>query len=491
MYNASATFNNLIKSSERMFIYSGEITTTGGDTYEFDGSNIRSGSINRSISGDKLEIGTVYSSEFKCELIGMEVSRYELYNGTITLNVELDGAEDVIPMGVYIISEINQTADKLSIKAYDRMIKFDDVKFSAATYNQILMPYEWLTTMCTACGVTLGMTQDEVEALPNGLRKSGFADVVTDAKEWRDVLGYLAAYLGSYAYIGRDEKLYLSTYKALSDNTIPASFRYTSELSDYVTTYDGIYSIYVNEGIQDYVANENTDGIILDLGTNPFLQISVSSNRQAALKEIIDSWNGIYYVPFSSDVPMNPLYDPGDVLAFTGKQAGVRDVGVISEINIKIGGQMKITCSGDNPRLAAAQDRFTKTVAGLSSEYNNGQLVGSKQFWILHTQNDEQISLSSAKTLVGEIEFEQIVDVQRIGLMFTCEATVSATATVNILITLDDDESYEFDVVEEKSPLGKRIFNSTCGFRLVGKGTHVAKVYMTVTDNALKWSDLA
>ncbi len=490
MYNASAEFKNLIKGTQRLFHYTGEVITVNGDTYDFDGGDLKSGKITRSISGNKLEIGTVYSGELNCEL-SLNVSRYELYNGTITLNIQLEGAEDIIPMGTYIISEVNQTADKLSIKAYDNMIKFDDVEFSAVTYNQILMPYEWLTTMCTACGVTLGMLQDEVEALPNGLRKSGFADVAADVKEWRDVLGYLAAYLGSYAYIGRDGKLYLSTYKSISDDTVPASYRYSSELSDFVTTYDGLYAIYVNEGIQEYVSNENTGGIILDLGSNPFLQISVSSNRQAALQEIIDAWNDIYYVPFEAEMPMNPLYDPGDILAFTGNQAGVRDIGVISEIVLTIGGKMRVTCSGDNPRLTAAQDRFTKTVAGLSSEYNNGQLVGSKQFWILHTQNDEQISLSSAKTLVGEIEFEQIVDVQRIGLMFTCEATVSATATVNILITLDDDEAYEFDVVEEKSPLGKRIFNSTCGFRLVGKGTHVAKVYMTVTDNALKWSDLA
>jgi len=151
---------------------------------------------------------------------------------------------------------------------------------------------------------------------------------------------------------------------------------------------------------------------------------------------------------------------------------------------------MHITCSGDNPRLAIAQDRFTKSIAGLSSEYNNGQQAGGKNFWLLHTQNDSQMTVGNSKTLVANIEWKQTVDVQRMGFMFTCEALLSNTATVTILITVDDDNLYEFETTEEKAPNGKRILTSTCGFRVTGKMTHSAKVYLTVTDNPLIWSDL-
>ena len=130
-------------------------------------------------------------------------------------------------------------------------------------------------------------------------------------------------------------------------------------------------------------------------------------------------------------------------------------------------------------------------MAGLESEYNNGQQIGSKNFWILTTENTSPLSVGNSKTQVAEIEWNQTVDVQRMGFMFTCEAVLSATATVDLLITVDDSADYEFEVTEEKSLLGTRIFNSTCGFRVTGKGTHTAKVYMTVTDNALIWSDLA
>lgn len=489
MYSVSNTYKTKIKESERLFIYTGFITTKDGTVYSFNGSNILSGKINRSISGNKLEIGTVYSSELRIELT-LNVSRYELYDGVITLNIQLDGASDVVPMGYYTIKEVTQTADRINIKAYDDMLKLEDVEFSALSNNTIQEPYVWLTTMCTACGVTLGITSAQVKALPNGDRKTGFADVVTDAKTWRDVLRYLGQYLGAYSYIGRDGKLYLGQYGSVSADTVPSSFRYTSNLSDYRTTYDGLYAIYKDEGIQEYVSNQNTGGIILDLGVNPFLQFTNQNNRLAALQEIIDSWNGVYYVPFDSDMPLIPIYDPGDVLSFTGNQADQYDLGVISAVNVKIGGQMKVTCSGDNPLLADTQDRYTKSVAGLSSEYNNGQETGSKSFWLLHTENENSLTVGSTKTLVAQIDWEQKTDVQRMGFMYTAEATLSDTATVTILITVDDEQDYEFDVVEEKSMKGKRILNSTCGFRVVDKGTHSAKVYLTVVDTPTLWSDL-
>ena len=152
---------------------------------------------------------------------------------------------------------------------------------------------------------------------------------------------------------------------------------------------------------------------------------------------------------------------------------------------------MNVKCSGDNPRLATAQDRITKSIAGLSADYNNGAQSGGKNFWLLETTNTSNLTVGNTKTKVAEIEFNQITDVQRLGLMFTCEAVLSATATVDLEINIDDSVDYKFIVTEEKAMNGKRILTSDCGFRLTGKGTHTAKVYLTVTDNALIWSDLA
>ena len=209
MYSVSANFLTAIKSNTRSINWNGTITEVDGTVLSFADSNLVSGSVTRSISSQSLNIGTAYASSLSLELILPAVSRYELYGAIVTLNCSVAGASDSIPMGVYTISEATQTADHISITAYDNMLKFDNVTFSPLNNTKIQLPYVWLQDACSACGVAIGINSDAVNALPNGERKTGFADVVTDVKTWRDMLGYLGAYLGAFAYIGRDGKLYL------------------------------------------------------------------------------------------------------------------------------------------------------------------------------------------------------------------------------------------------------------------------------------------
>lgn len=492
MYAASAQYINAIKADTVELRWSGIINTVGGNTYTFTKDDIvpGNGSIVRMISSQSLKIGTVFAASLNLELILPGVSRYELYGAKVTISNTVVGASDVIPMGEYTINKATQSADHISISASDNMIKFADVDFSASSNNSIQSPYKWLTQACTACGVTLGNTQAQIEALPNGKRKTGFADSVADAKTWRDVLSYIASYLGSYTFIGRDGYLYLGQYSATSDETISELLRYSSELSDFRTTYDGLYAVYKNDGVQEYVSNANTGGLVLDLGTNPFLQFSNAQNREDALQEIIDAWNGVYYVPFTSGMGIIPILDPGDVITFTGNQAGAYDLGAITQITYGFDGNMTIVCTGDNPLLADAQDRFSKTVSGLAAEYSNGQEVGDKEFWLLFNTLTEEMTVGSTETLVTEIEFEQKTFCQNIEMVLTLNATLSATATVKIRVVVDDEYDLQMTVTEEKAPLGKRVFHCSNPQKIYGEGTHACKVYMTVTDNPLLWSDI-
>lgn len=481
MYSASADFQTKIKSNTRKISWSGSIQANGS-TYTFDDENIVDGSITRSISSQNLNIGTAYAASASIELILPGVSRYELYDGILELNCSIDGAADVIPMGVFTVSEATQASDHITLKGYDNMILFDNEQFTPSAHMTVQSPYAWLTEMCTACGVTLGSTSAQISVMPNGSRKTGFADVVSDVKSWRDVLGYLATYLGGYAYIGRDGKLYIGQYGSTSADTVPASFRYSSNLSDYRTTYDGINAIYKNDGVQEYTTNTNTGGLVLELGVNPFLQITDQTNRMDALQEIIDAWNGVYYVPFDSDMPLVPTYDPGDILTFTDNQASVYDIGAICEITYNIGGQMHIKCSGDNPRLASAQDRYTKIVSSVNENTNNGQQVGGKDFWLLMLTNEEQITVSSTEIQIAEIEYNQTTYGQRLAMILTIDAVLSATAVVKVRVNVDDDTDLEMKI-EEKRFGGERGFYCSNPQKVYGTGIHRCKVYMTVTDS--------
>ena len=492
MYSASAAYVSAIKADTVELGWSGTIVTVGGTTYPFTKDDISpdSGSITRTISTQSLKIGTVFAASLSLELILAGVSRYELFGASITISNTVTGASDTIPMGQFTITSATQAADHINITASDNMIKFADVNFSPSANTSKQTPYKWLTQMCTACGVTFGNTQVQIEALPNGRRKTGFADCVTDAKTWRDVLSYIASYLGSYAYIGRDGKLYLGQYSSTSSETITELLRYSSDLSDYRTTYDGLYAVYKADGVQEYVSNTNTGGLVLDLGTNPFLQFTDDQNREDALQEIIDAWDGIYYVPFTSEVGIIPILDPGDVITFTGNQADSYDYGAITQITYNFNGSMTVICTGDNPLLAEAQDRFTKTVAGLATEYQNGQEVGGKDFWLLFNHNTESMTIGSTETLVTEIEFEQKTFAQNIEMILTLDCVLSATAEVNIRVVVDDDTDLQMSVTESKSMIGERVFHCSNPQKIYGEGTHACKVYMTVTDSPTLWSDL-
>ncbi len=488
MYSTSADFQTKIKEEIRVFHWSGVINTP--TPISFYDKDVISGQLTRAIAGEKIEIGSVYASQLTLEVNLPSVSRYELYGCEISLSVELEGASDVVPMGEFIITEANQSASKISITAYDAMIKFDDVSFGASQSTVIQSPFAWLEEACSICGVSLGSTLAEIEALPNGVRNIGFADAVSDVSTWRDVLGYMGAYLGAFAYIGRDGLLYMGVYGSISDDTVPAKFRLTSNLSDFRTTYDGLYATYKDGGMQEYVANTNTGGIVLDLGTNPFLQISNTQNRLDALQAIIDAFDGIYYVPYQAEMPLIPTYDPADVLTFVDNQAGVYDIGAITEITYNIGGTMTVTCSGDNPRLTEAQDRFSKSIAGLSKEYSNGQETGDKGFWLLSTTNTSVMNVGSTEVQIAEIEYDQKTYGQNLEMLLTVDAQLSATATVNIRLIVDDDASLEMSVTEEKTLSGERVFHCTNPQKIYGEGLHTCKVYMTVTDNPVLVGDL-
>jgi hypothetical protein len=75
-------------------------------------------------------------------------------------------------------------------------------------------------------------------------------------------------------------------------------------------------------------------------------------------------------------------------------------------------------------------------------------------------------------------------------MVLTLEAELSATAEVNIRVVVDDDLDLQMDVTEKKAMYGTRVFHCSNPQKVYGEGTHACKVYMTVTDSPLLWSEL-
>ena len=129
MYPVSDKFIQAIQSNSRSYFWTGEITTKKGQKYTFENKDIVKGSgyITRQCCGNtEIELGTVYAAEMGISLF-MDINRYSLEDGTITLSFHLDvgGEYEEVPMGIFEISEANRSIKTLEIKAYDYMLNFE------------------------------------------------------------------------------------------------------------------------------------------------------------------------------------------------------------------------------------------------------------------------------------------------------------------------------------------------------------------------------
>ena len=101
------------------------------------------------------------------------------------------------------------------------------------------------------------MTQQEVEALPNGAELLGlWAD--NDIESFRDMLSWLAQTLASIALINRSGGLYLKTYDMNVVDEITDENRFSdASFSDFESRYSGISVVDMESGQTKYYGTEH------------------------------------------------------------------------------------------------------------------------------------------------------------------------------------------------------------------------------------------
>jgi hypothetical protein len=213
-------------------------------------------------------------------------------------------------MGIFYVAEANRQVKTLELKAYDAMLNFDKEYNEAQTSGY---PYDFLSVMCTTCGVELAHTQAEIEALPNGTELLGIYPE-NDIETWRDFLHYLAQALGCFAQINREGKLQLVQYTAEPAVTINNTHRYSSSFSDFVTRYTAINSTNKRTETAEYYSLDPDDGLTMNLEVNYLLQFGLEETRRRILTTLLNTISVINYVPFDSETIGDPALDPGDVL---------------------------------------------------------------------------------------------------------------------------------------------------------------------------------
>ena len=140
------------------------------DNQDFTEDDVISGTfkiVNQCSGNEEVNIGSVYIGELNAtfrtsiNLDSWDKKKIEVSEG-MKLN---NGLYEYVPLGVFTISEANQTEVGDDVVAYDNMAKFDK-KFDVSTTTGT--PYQMLQLACSKCGVLLGMTEAQVNALVNG-----------------------------------------------------------------------------------------------------------------------------------------------------------------------------------------------------------------------------------------------------------------------------------------------------------------------------------
>ena len=400
MYPVSETFLRTVQGNTRKYYWTGKITTASGAEYPFTQEDIVKGSgyITAQCCGNsEIELGAVYAAEMGISLF-LDIDRYTLEDAEVELSYHLrlaDGTYEVVPMGIFEVSEANRTVHVLELKAYDRMLRFDRA-FNG--FETIGTAYGMMALCSTACGVELAQTQTEIEALPNGSELLSIYPE-NDIETYRDVLYFTAQVLGGFFCINREGKLEFRQYGEIPVMAIQQKHRFSSSFSDFVTRYTAVSSTNLRTQTSEYYALETDDGLTMNLGANPLLQFGLEETRAELCRNILTSLSAVNYVPFDSDTIGNPALDIGDVLTFSGGQADALQISCVTSFTVKIGGRQSLKCVGKNPRLSQAKSKNDKNISGLLNQIEAGKIG-------IHTfTNASEYSIGETDVRIISIEF--------------------------------------------------------------------------------------
>ena len=471
MYSVSADYLTALASPVARFKLSGTVGSTS-----FTEDNIVQGtfSINNNVSeGYEIKLGSVYIGQLKATFTGLNIARGGWLGKKITVSEGLQLADETyeyVPLGIFTIAEANHTLEGVEVIAYDNMTLLDK-RFGGGQTNG--KAYALLSMACSECNLSLGMTQVQVEALTNGNTTLYLYDA-NDIETWRDFVSWVAQTLVCVATIARDGKLVLRKYSTTSAKTIDESHRFTGcSFSDYAVKYTGCYVTVQEEGLSRYKAASPDDGLTINLGANPFMQLSGGDLLQQA---VITDFASVSLVPFNAKMIGGAIYDLCDCLTFSGGIANGAVVGVMS-YTYSYNRGYSIEGYGKNPDLANARSKTDKDITGLI-----GEVDADKPRIFAYTNADAITIADGAEETVAYIHIVAKKNA-RLVLQLECNHTAETTETEGVSSYTNTDlnitgKIYVNNVQESFSPVeveqdGVQGFFITHSFTVDEGGTEV------------------
>lgn len=244
------------------------------------------------------------------------------------VEVKIQGVSqwEEVKVGDYYVKQASYADDLVTISAYDGMCLFDELveqPVQGTLYHMMQTMVTRVTMKTLDISLHVGMTQEEVEMLPNGtLSYTQYS--ISDIKTFRDVLFWMAQAVGGFAYVDRNGGLRFWSYNGYQnrqeDDEITPNERVvnSTQISDFITSWDGITIYDIGEDNTERYSIVNPTKLY-NLGANPYWQLLSEGNRNffcVAIANIVEDQLRIR--PYRIDMRSAPVYDCGDKILFTG-----------------------------------------------------------------------------------------------------------------------------------------------------------------------------
>ena len=387
MYPATAGYKRqMMKHGTRRRITGtlGPVSITGDDIKR-DSLSITG----RATEESDTKIGGVYLGEIELTLKNSfleRMPRNEIRGKELSISIglwipdpedEIDGGDwEDIPVGVFTLTAPKISTEGVAIHGYDHMKMLDrkcDIDTTTGT------PYGYLTYIAEACGITLGQTQEEIMALPNGTEALGlYSD--NDIETYRDLLYWLAQSTATFACADRAGNIVLRRFGNQNDIELDDQIELDEDhrdsdvvFSGYTTKWTGITVTDAETNISRYYGLEIDDGLTMNLGTNPFLQIGSPTAVERRRRNVLEGIAPIQYTPFFTNSARDPIFDLGDDITFTGGISG-ESTGVIMAYTYGLD-NYTFEGYGDDPDLASARSKTDKNISGLIQTTTENEVV--------------------------------------------------------------------------------------------------------------------
>ena len=291
------------------------------DDTEIPQSAIKKASWSRgSNAGDDITLGSTVAARLQVELDMASMGGVELADARITASLTITGADDVLPVAVLQVSDLDSDDDIITAEASDAMIyafsvayALDDAAlgfdFSTGVDGETL-----LQAICNACGVPLGTT---------GLPPVTLTNVDASGYTYREVIAFLACLWGRFARINSRGELVLQWYTA-ADRLIPPTRYYQGELKKADYAYTVSYIKCYCEPLEETMTAGDTSkaqGIYIEC---PWM-------TPERLRVIYQEIGGFAYRPVSGLRFLgDPRLEPGDVLQVTDRDGTTYTVPVMT-----------------------------------------------------------------------------------------------------------------------------------------------------------------